>query len=431
MKPTDLYRRAAPRRSHLLRTALLAWVALAPAACDMSDVLNVEAPGLIPAGDLNDPSKATLLVNGVVADFECAFGSYVVLGGVLTDELEDATSTASRWPYDRRDVRPDDSVYGEAGCEGLGVYTPLSTARFSAENALALLDRWTDAQVENRTQLISTAAVYSGYSHLLLGEGFCSGVLLDASLKPGGEVQPSALFERAEERFTRAITAAEAAGNAEMLNTALVGRARTRLNLGRTAEAAADARRVTSSFVKNAAAAEAPGRRKNRVYAQNNATDGFATSVAPEFRDLTFGGVVDPRVAVVDTRQKSTNGVPIFVQTKYGSAGSAIPLATWDEAQLIIAEIEGGQTAVDIINMFHARAGLPAFTSTDPAAIRQQVVQERSRELFLEGHRLNDVRRLSLPLSPAPGTTYRNGGVYGTTTCLPLPNVERLNNPNI
>jgi hypothetical protein len=106
-------------------------------------------------------------------------------------------------------------------------------------------------------------------------------------------------------------------------------------------------------------------------------------------------------------------------------------LATWDEAQLIIAEAEGGVTAVMIINMFHDRAGLPPFVSIDEGEIRQHVIEERRRELFLESHHLGDIIRYNLELEPATGTPFSKGGTYGTTTCLPLPEVETLNNPNI
>jgi len=47
---------------------------------------------------------------------------------------------------------------------------------------------------------------------------------------------------------------------------------------------------------------------------------------------------------------------------------------------------------------------------------------------------LYDVRRLNLPLDPAAGipysTVYLKGGNYGTERCFPVPDVERLNNPN-
>ncbi len=406
---------------------------LAAGACDTLDnALEVEAPSRIPAGNLTDPSQANLLLTGAIADFECGFGAYTVMSGLIGEELMDATQTADRWPYDRREVQPSDSRYATFDCESLGVYTPLSRARWAAENILSRLEGWTDEQLpagRNRTSMIATAAAYSGYAHLLLAEGFCSGVLLDANLDPGGEVAPQQILERAEQRFTRAIEAAQGLGNAEIRNMALVGRARTRLNLGNLQGAAADAAQVPADFAMAATASTVADRRYNRVFAQNN--QGQTVSVAPEFRNAAVGGVPDPRVRVTDTGRTATDGTRIFVQEKYSGLAAPLPLATGDEARLILAEVQGGQAAVDIINAFRARAGLPAFAGGSAAEIRAQVIEERGRELFLESHHLGDVNRYDLALTPAAGTVFPKGGSYGTTTCLPLPNVERLNNPNI
>ncbi|HEX8695454.1 MAG TPA: RagB/SusD family nutrient uptake outer membrane protein [Longimicrobium sp.] len=412
------------------RAALPVLAVLCFAACD--SLLDVEAPSRIPAEGLEGPESASLLVNGAVGDFECALGSYVVLGGMVGEEFVDATQTADRWPYDRREIQPSDRRYGEFDCTALGVYSPLSTARWAAENVLGKLKGWTDAQVANRGVLIATAAAYSGYSHLLLGEAFCTGVLLDAGLTPGGEVQRADVLRTAVDRFTEAIAAAQAAGNTDFANMALVGRARARLDLGEKAAAAADAALVSANYVKNASASTTASRRENRVFSQNNQSQ--AVSVGPAYRGLTFGGVADPRVKVTDTGKTATDGTRIWVQEKYTGLATPLPVATWDEAQLIIAEAQGGATAVNIINMFHTRAGLPAFSSSDPAAIQAQVIEERRRELFLEGHHLGDIIRYNLPLTPAPGTAFSKGGTYGpqgSALCLPLPNIERLNNPNI
>jgi starch-binding outer membrane protein, SusD/RagB family len=422
-------RGGAPRR----RTAWVAVLGLVGllGACDTLDrALEVEAPSRIPAANLNDPTSATLLLNGAIADFECAFNAYTVMSGLVGEELMDATQTADRWPYDRREVQPSDGRYATFGCEALGVYTPLSTARWAAENALNRLEGWTDAQMPagmNRTSMIATAATYSGYAHVLLGEGFCSGVVLGPDLAPGGEASRADLFRRAEERFARAIEAAQAANNTEMLNTARVGRARARLNLGNPSGAAADARLVPANFVRNVTASTVATRRYNRVFQQNN--EGQAVSVAPEFRNLTVDGVPDPRVRVTDTGRNATDGTRIWVQNKYTGLASSLPLATGREARLIVAEAEGGQTAIDIINGFRTQAGLPRFAGGTPAQIRAEVIEERRRELFLESHHIGDVQRYQLPLRPATGTVFPKGGTYGNTTCLPLPNVERLNNP--
>ena len=58
-------------------------------------------------------------------------------------------------------------------------------------------------------------------------------------------------------------------------------------------------------------------------------------------------------------------------------------------------------------------------------------MQERRRELFLESHHLGDLIRFDEPLRPPPGTPFVNGGSYGTVRCMPLPDVERLNNPTL
>ncbi|HSJ32209.1 MAG TPA: hypothetical protein VK933_12290, partial [Longimicrobiales bacterium] len=79
---------------------LLLSAALTMTAC--SDILNVDAPTQVAADLLNDPAHANLLVQGVISDFDCALGSYIVSQGLLGDELHDGTFTASRWPTPSR-----------------------------------------------------------------------------------------------------------------------------------------------------------------------------------------------------------------------------------------------------------------------------------------------------------------------------------------
>ena len=70
------------------------------------------------------------------------------------------------------------------------------------------------------------------------------------------ELQSTAVFAEAEERFTRAMAAAEAAGETQLLNLARVGRARALLNQGDAAGAAADAALVPENFVYNLTSTE-------------------------------------------------------------------------------------------------------------------------------------------------------------------------------
>jgi starch-binding outer membrane protein, SusD/RagB family len=414
--------RVAVRRTVLV--AVAAGVSLAAVACSkLDDVLNVDTPTQVPATLLDRPEHAPLLVSGLVGDFECALGAYIVSQGLLGDELHDGTFTASRWPTPSRSLSGTET-YGTNSCQGLGVYTPLSVARWSADDALRKLQGWTDAEVAGRQQKIATAAAYSGYSHTLMGEGMCT-VAFDLS----AELQPAEAFARAEDRFALAISAATAAGDAALVNMARVGRARALLNLGRTADAVADASLVPAGFVRLAEQSSSSARRWNKV---SEETRTGRVSVKEPYRDLTVDGTPDPRVPVTDQQRFAGDAItPLWTQDKYPNDNADLAIARDAEARLIIAEVQGGQVAVDIINELRSASGLPAFSSTNAQEIQAQVLDERRRELFLEGQRLGDMRRLSLPLFPAAGAAYNKGGTYGDARCFPLPAVERRNNPNI
>ncbi len=411
-------------------------LAAALGACSLlDDALDVEAPHLIDAGDMEHPQNANLLVTGAIADFECALGAYIVNSGLLGNELRDASVTAARFSLDQRTI-DDTSPYGVNSCAGNppGIYTPLSTAIWTSNNALKKLKEWTDAEVQNRTNLIAQAAAYSGYSHILMGEGFCSAVIEEN----GPEVTPQQVFQAAVARFDEAIAAAQAAGNTDIQNLALLGRARARLNLEDLSGAASDARAVLASnpqYTKSATTSISDSRRYNRI---GDEFFGGRITVDPSYFDLTVDGVPDPRVRVIDTNSNGHDGATrVYMVAKYGESRSAalreepVPIASWREAHLIIAEAEGGQEAVNRINILRDHWGLPPFAGGTAEEIRAQIIEERKRELYLEGHHLYDLRRFGIPNTPPAGTAYRQGGVYGSARCFPLPLVEKSNNPTL
>jgi starch-binding outer membrane protein, SusD/RagB family len=416
-------------------SAMLILGLLSTTACGLFDnALEVQNPSTVPASILEVPANAQLLVNGAIADFECAAGSYAVMGGLITDELLDATQTADRFPYDRRTMASSDRRYAVNTCIALGVYSPLQTARFSTLNVLSLLQGWTTAQVPGRDTLIATLQAYEGYSLVMLGEGFCTMVIstLDANRQTvfGGEIQRDSVFKLAVATFSNAITSATATGQTGVLNMALVGRARAYVGLGLLAAAKTDAQLVTPAFAKLVTASSINSRRNNRVWQENSVTS-TNTSLGAPYITMT-----DPRVPFVFRRPDSVSvtGVPLYEQLKYQSASSAIRLASGDEARLIIAEADLAVAdfagADSIISNFRARGGDTAITSVDSATVAAALYDQRRREFFLEGQHLGDAIRFKAALNPPAGTAYPGGGTYGTQVCLPLPDVEKQNNPN-
>ncbi|MBI4420823.1 MAG: RagB/SusD family nutrient uptake outer membrane protein, partial [Gemmatimonadetes bacterium] len=302
---------------------------------------------------------------------------------------------------------------------GYGYYAALQRARYLAEYGTRRIEGFPDAQVPGKTGLLAQLAAYAGYSYALLGEGFC-----EMAIDEGPRMTRAEVWTKAEEWFTKALNLA--ANDASILNLARVGRARVRLNLGRGAEAAGDADQVPVGYVRNAGYSTATTRRENRVYNANVA--GRDISVAPLYRGLTVGGVPDSRVPVAYTNRTGTDQItPQWDQLKYTARNSPIPIASWDEAQLVIAEVRGGQEAFDTINRLRTRANLPLLAPGTVVDLGV-VLEERRRELFSEGHRYNDMLRHDLPF---PTGVDHKGQIYGDVTCLPLPNVEILNNPNL
>lgn len=399
--------------------------------CD--SLLDVELPGQVPEEALDDPSRASTLVTGVVADFECAYNNYTFGSSAHSDEFIPSSGNFVQRSWSTRQIHAEFTNYVNGSCaeNGFGLWTTLQTARFQAEDVFERLQGFPDPEVEDRTGKMATVSAYAGYTYAFFGEGFCR-VAFDG----GAAVPPEASLEMAEERFTRAIDLAQQAGNDEILNMARVGRARVRLDLGDFQGAIDDADDVPQGYAKMALR-DGPSPSLDRRW--NKGFEDFVNtghhSVAPAFRDLEWKGTPDPRVDVQDAGRFGFDGVTqLWISTKYPARASDIPLATWEEAQLIIAEAavrtNDPDRAVGIINQLHARAGLPSYDpDTDPTAgptgneVLNHVLQERSRELFHEGgHRLNDMLRHGIPFLSGLDPT---GQPYGETTCFPLPTVEQ------
>jgi starch-binding outer membrane protein, SusD/RagB family len=421
--------------SRIVRLALPFLVAAA--ACTDITSLAQENPGQLSVTDLYQPANAQLLVNGAIGDFECAFSRYTVGVGLFTDELANAIASSSNIDYDRRTL-PTAATYGTGSCtnnQQPPIYTTLSVARAAADTAVGKLNGWTDAQVTNRTKLIGQASAYAGYSLVLLGESMCS-----AAINLGPEMTPAQLFAEAKNRFDAAVTAATTAADAQTLNFALLGRARALQDAGNLTAAAVDAAKIPANFSQNLATNSTNVRQENWVFASVNQS--FWATVDPSFRGLTVDdtptGTPDPRTLVTNTGKTGTSqSTPIWTANKYTSLATTIPIAKYAEAQLIIAESKAATdpagAAAAINNARNTHTGMPQYDATGQTTpqILAQIVEERRRELFLEGHRLGDIHHFGLTIQPAAGTAYPASGQYGAQSCFPLPDVERINNPSI
>jgi len=425
---------ASPVRSAVIvaRRAAFALALVGVSACN--SLLDVDNPASVPDESLSDPSLAPALASAAMQTLQCGVEQYAAAASMLSSEELNANGFVDNHPWEWRGVveikgAPGSCNYGR-GTTAMGFYTPLQQARFQLDDAFNRLDKFTDAQVPNRADLMATMRAYAGYADLLLGEGMCQ-----MTMDNGPAMTRDQVFAIAETRFSDAITRATAVNDQSILNMALVGRARARLDLKKLPDAATDANLVPAGFVRNAEFTEGGvQQRENRIYNLTIRNDYL--SVAVPYRNMTVNGVAgnvpDPRVVVKDAGRKANDGVtPLFQQQKFiaQAGGTPIPIASWNEAQLIYAEAVGGQAGFDAINKVRTANKVPTLAGPPPTgqAFTDLVLEERRRQLFLEGQRYGDMLRYNLPFTK--GVTLK-GNTYSDLTCVPLPDVETRNNPN-
>ena len=414
-----------------LRAAMVAMVLIATSACN--SLLAVDNPGRVPDTALDDPALAPVLENAAIGTFECAVITYAATAGMLSGEYWSSNGFVDNHPWEWRGIvqikgAPGSCAYGR-NSTFMGFYTPLQQARFQLEDTYNRVEKFTDAQVPTRAKILTEMRAYAGYAILLLGEGMCS-----MTIDRGPLMTRAQTFALAKDRFSDAISKAQALGDQSLLNMALVGRARAELDLGdatNLAAAATDASSVPANFVRNAEYSTSAQSRENRIY--DLTINGGFLSVAPAYQNLTVNNAPDPRVPVLNTGKIAAqdNVTPLWLQQKFTSATANFPIATWEEAQLIYAEAVGGQAGLDAINRVRAKSNIGPLVMADPndpAAFETAVLEERRRQLFSQGQRYGDMLRKGLPFQTGVN---RKGQVYSDLTCVPLPDVETQNNPNL
>jgi hypothetical protein len=424
------FRRILSARTMALVSSLL--VSLGVSGCD--GLLEVTLPGNLEEKDLNNPALAATLVLGAQSDFDCGMSAWIRSSNLWAGELFSASTSLAYGATEARRSVVDQ--YGPGECDSgsspniPGLWLPFQISRVQAESAIERINSFPEGSVPNKNFLIARANAYAGYSYQHLGEGFC-----ELYFDRGPRVTREETFRLAEARFTEAlrfasqVTSGPDVGSARSIaNLARVGRARSRLHLGNGAGVLEDAGAVERGFLWTTDHSGTTNRRRNNLF-QDNHVNRSLSAQAKDFR-LTVGGVPDPRVELVFRPGAGSAGrTDLYLIQKYRTASAPIPVASWREAQLMIAEVSGGQTAVGIINALRTTHGLPQFASQDPAEIRKVLIEERRRELYLEGKQLGDMLRLKLPF-PTGLTPGGESIDESTPTCLPTMAAERLGNPN-
>lgn len=445
---------------HLLALGTLTLLGLT--GCDTDALLEVEDPEFASPISLDNPEAVPTLIAGGLGDFQVAYsgpgaGNDALLSAValFTDEQYSTDTFQGRGAMDRRDLLP----FGQFNHSD-PAFVALHRARRSlnvAAEAIAAVAGANDVRIARMRAL-------EAYTYVALGENFCSAIpfseVVNEERVDGDPLSTSAVFEAAVARFREAL--AIEPGN----NLARVGLGRVLLDLGRHQEAADAVRDVPGGFVYFVEHSANSFRQQNpiftfqalRRYSLSNDEGGSGTPFGDPTGDgegLSFRGARDPRIPWSGP-VSGLDGTPLYNSLRYTNFGSDVPLASYVEAQLILAEaaLRGDRPAefMGILNslrsdvrtimaVLYPEAVYPeGFPRTleplpDPGSAAGRVdllFRERAFWLFATGHRLSDLRRLVRQYERPqenvfPDGPYFKGGVYGTDVAFPIP-FDEVNN---
>lgn len=429
--------------SMFARLAAMAVAAGAVGAAACSDFLVAENPGAIEADDLNSLGYVSLLANAPIFGFQSAFDDVAYWNGQLTDELVNRAVFVEEGQIDRREL------YSDMSYLSVFMYGPMQRARFLGEDAARRLTVILGDSA-SRDVRVARSLAYAGHAYVALGEMMCTTPIDRGVPKP-----PEDIFADAIARFEQAITISTAARTYALgrtppastaaadsiLNFALVGAARAALGRNDKAAAIAFASRVPANFVFWAYYSANSTAENNRTWNRLTAGSSAYLRFTP-FEAMT----TDPRVPrVLGTTSRA--GTPLSPPS-YSTFNNAIPgadfradvavrIASGLEARYIIAEAEGPTAATLLfVNERRAAGNQPPVTLAG-AELMVELRDQRSRDFYLDNHRLGDLRRYKkyynidlFPKGPYPGST--TGAVYNETVdCWPLPTSEINDNPNI
>jgi starch-binding outer membrane protein, SusD/RagB family len=442
-------------------------VGLLVSACDIDSVLDVPTPDIVPGDVAGDPANLVGLRNGVLFEFARAYtgpaGSNSIPGiigtsGVLTDEQWYSSTFPTMREIDARDINDDNGSL-------LVVFQYLQRSRNWAEVAM---EQYAASELANTADHALVASL-AGYSYIFFGENFCSGVpfgraTLDAALEYGEGRTTQEIFNLAIARFDAAIniaTGITTAAGQHQLNLARVGKARALLNLGNRVEAAALAAQVPAGWSHLVRYSPNASGQNNGIWAQINSSrrSSLASQEGPQgiryfSREGTTAATmtIDPRVPVPSRSVGIGTSIPVFRTGKYNSMGSAAPLASYVEAQLVVAEnllADGNSAAyLTVLNQLRAdvatllpqlgiltaATALPALTDPGNREGRiRQFFTERAFWLHLQAARLGDLRRMMRQYGFAEAEVFPTGTTifgrpYGNDVNMPIP-FQEGNNP--
>ena len=431
------------RRATRAMLGTVSAVMIAVTACN--DFLKATNPGAVEEPDVNIAANADILTNGAISTYQFSHSEITYWNAQLTDELFNRAVFAEEGEIDRRNLFPD-MTYINAF-----MYGPAQRARYSADDASNRLKVILGDTASRDLRLARTLA-YAGHDYIDLGEMMCT-TPIDLGVPKTSEEMFADAIARFQEAITVAtaaktylqsrtpVNAAAVAGADSVRYFALVGAARAALNRDDKAAAINFASQVPAAFDFRAYYTDNTTGQRNRTYERLQLGSNAYLLNTP-FVAMTTDPRI-PRIGGTTARANTPLSPPsysTFTNTTAGglfAAVMSVRVASGLEAQYIVAEAQGPTAATLTFVNARRAAGQQAPVSLTGDALMAELRDQRSRDFYLDNHRLGDLRRYLkyykvdlFPKGAYPGST--SGQTYNESiSCWPLPTNEINGNPNV
>lgn len=362
-----------------------------------------------------DESQITYEIIGLQQQFGQGYGQSAMLGDLLSDQcfFDTRVQNATFPTYANIDqgnpLRDNNST--------TGAMLPLGRAYYISKDLIERVNRIGTFQDESlRQQALYNAYLYGGLVRFTWASYYGLGPDQGGGFdEGGGPFVPSAqLYDRAVALWTEALQYA----NEVQQRTLYSLIARAHLYNGKYTQARDAAQRGMrpgdAPFVARYSTQDnnpwyfGGGRGRTQIVV----ADRFQAYLAEDPAEAS-------RIPI--ERAPSVPGTVFYRQAKYPDRESSLPIITWQENHLMLAELalrldNDATRALTLVNEVRASRNLSPLSAVDLDVI----YVERDKELFVQGQRLMDQRRFNRWHLPA-----------GTWKYLEITERERLSNPNL
>src|SRR5437868_6669466 len=382
-----------------VRLALVS-TALAVLGCHLLDISN---PDVVPIDLLGGASALATVRAGAIGDFTLAYSGsgasgsggtiegQIMVSGMLADEWINTETFPDRIQVDARQTDPTSATMA-------GVFTDLSRARVSAENAVVQFRKFADTTTNAGLAELLTLG---GFTYMMFAENYCSGVPFsnaqpDGSIQYGTPLTTQQMLDTAINRFDQAIVAAtepdtsgspatiqgpEFTACRNAIQFAKLAKARALLDGGRLADAdtVASAVNVPTSFVYVVQHDLNSSRQQNGVYNGDKKFKRYGVADLEGGTGLAWISAADPRTPVFrspSTNKGFDNATAQFDQYRYIDEKASVTVATGAEARLINAEsaLQRGDTAGFLAFLDGLRTAPPPYFLVGDLSLQTQTI---------------------------------------------------------